>query len=157
MKERTRSRHGPFLTKNLYYPLRIPDLKKNNTHFRNSTDIAMASFDFFPYTATWVIVDIATTSWKRNLNWTGFGWLANSHLSMKGFPGGTSGKKPACQCRRRGTCGQGRSPGGRHGNPLQYSCPWENPMDRGAWWDMVHGVSRSQKRLKRLSTSLYKK
>ena len=36
--------------------------------------------------------------------------------------------------------GSGRSPGGRHGNPLQYSC-LENPMDRGAWWAAVHGVS----------------
>ena len=32
--------------------------------------------------------------------------------------------------------GLGRSPGGRHGNPLQYSC-LENPMDRGAQWDTV--------------------
>ena len=31
-----------------------------------------------------------------------------------------------------------RSPGGRHGNPLQYSC-LENPMDRGAWWATVNG------------------
>ena len=29
--------------------------------------------------------------------------------------------------------GLGRSPGGGHGNPLQYSC-LENVMDRGAWW-----------------------
>ena len=29
-----------------------------------------------------------------------------------------------------------------HGNPLQYSCP-ENPMDRGAWWATVHGVTKS--------------
>ena len=29
-----------------------------------------------------------------------------------------------------------------HGNPLQYSCP-ENPMDRGAWWAMVHKVAKS--------------
>ena len=35
--------------------------------------------------------------------------------------------------------GSGRSPGGGHGNPLQYSC-LENPMDRGAWWATVHGV-----------------
>ena len=35
--------------------------------------------------------------------------------------------------------GSGRSPGGRHGNPiLQCSC-LENPMDRGAWWATVHG------------------
>ena len=38
--------------------------------------------------------------------------------------------------------GSGRSAGGGHGNPLQYSCP-ENSMDRGAWWVTVHGVSKS--------------
>ena len=44
-----------------------------------------------------------------------------------------------------------RSPGGRHGTLLQYSC-LENPMDRGAWWATVHGISKSQAQLKRLST-----
>ena len=38
--------------------------------------------------------------------------------------------------------GSGRSPGGRNGNPLQYSC-LENPMDRGAWRATVHGVTES--------------
>jgi len=33
-----------------------------------------------------------------------------------------------------------RSPGGRYGNPLQYSC-LENPMDRGVWQAAVHGVA----------------
>ena len=47
--------------------------------------------------------------------------------------------------------GSGRSPGGGHGNPLQYSC-LKNPMDRGAWQAIVHGVTNSQKGLKRLST-----
>ena len=37
----------------------------------------------------------------------------------------------------------GRSPGGRHGNPLQYSC-LENSMDKGAWWATVHSVAKSQ-------------
>ena len=37
--------------------------------------------------------------------------------------------------------GSGRSPGGGHSNPLQYSC-LENPMDRGAWWAIVCGVTR---------------
>ena len=37
--------------------------------------------------------------------------------------------------------GWGRSPGGGHGNPLQYSC-LENPMGRGAWQATVHGVAR---------------
>ena len=42
--------------------------------------------------------------------------------------------------------GSGRSPGGGHGNPLEYSC-LENPMDRGAWWAIVHGVAKSQTQL----------
>ena len=49
------------------------------------------------------------------------------------------------------TPGWGRSPGGVHGNPLQFSC-LENPKDRGTWWATVHGVARSWTRLKRLST-----
>ena len=36
--------------------------------------------------------------------------------------------------------GLGRSPEEGNGNPLQYSC-LENPMDRGAWQDTVHGVA----------------
>ena len=36
-----------------------------------------------------------------------------------------------------------RSPGGGHGNPLQYSC-LENPMVRGAWRALVHGMAKSQ-------------
>ena len=38
--------------------------------------------------------------------------------------------------------GSGRSPGGGHRNPLQYSCQ-ENPMDRGAWWATVDQVAKS--------------
>ena len=37
--------------------------------------------------------------------------------------------------------GSGRSPGERNGNALQYSC-LGNPMDRGAWWATVHGLSK---------------
>ena len=39
--------------------------------------------------------------------------------------------------------GLGRSPGGGHGGPLWYFC-LENPTDRGAWWAIVHGVTKSQ-------------
>ena len=39
--------------------------------------------------------------------------------------------------------GQEDSPGGGNGNPLQYSC-LENPMERGAWWPTVHGVTKSE-------------
>ena len=47
--------------------------------------------------------------------------------------------------------GLGGSPGGGHGNPLQYSC-LENPMDR-AWWATVRRVAKSQTRLKQVSTA----
>ena len=45
--------------------------------------------------------------------------------------------------------GSGRSPGGGHGNLLQYSC-LENPMDRRAWWATVHEVAKSRTQLKQL-------
>ena len=48
----------------------------------------------------------------------------------------------------------GRSPGGGHGNQLQYSC-LENPMDRGAWWATVHGITKSWTWLKWLSMHIH--
>ena len=38
--------------------------------------------------------------------------------------------------------GLGKTPGGKHGNPPQYSC-LENPLDRAAWWATVQGVTKS--------------
>ena len=48
--------------------------------------------------------------------------------------------------------GWGRSSGGGHSNPLQYSC-LENPMNRGSWWATVLKVRKSQTWLKRQHTS----
>ena len=39
------------------------------------------------------------------------------------------------------TLGWGRSPGEGNGNPLQYSC-LGNPMDRGTWWAIIHGIEK---------------
>ena len=65
----------------------------------------------------------------------------------KGFPGGSVGKESACNAGDLGSVpGSGRSPAGGHGSPLQSSC-LENPMDRGAWWATVHGVTEGQTRL----------
>ena len=54
----------------------------------------------------------------------------------KGFPGGTSRKEPACQCRRHKRRmfdpWSGISPEEGHGHAFQYSC-MENPMDRGVY------------------------
>ena len=64
-----------------------------------------------------------------------------------GFPGGSEVKASACNAGDLGLIpGSGRSPREGNGNPLQYSC-LENPMDGGAWWDTVHGVTKSRTRL----------
>ena len=58
------------------------------------------------------------------------------------FPHSSVGKESACNAGDLGSIpGLGRSAGEGNGNPLQYSC-LENPMDRGASWAIVHGVSR---------------
>ena len=55
-----------------------------------------------------------------------------------------SSKESACNVGDKGSIpGSGRSPGGGHGNPLQYSC-LENFMDRGAWQATVHRVAKNQ-------------
>ena len=63
-----------------------------------------------------------------------------------GFPRWLSGKESACQVgdtREAGLIpGSERSSAEGNGNPLQYSCQ-ENPVDRGAWWAIVHGVAKS--------------
>ena len=66
---------------------------------------------------------------------------------LKGFPGGSEVKASARNAEDPGSIpGSGRSPGEGNGNPLQYSC-LENPMDGGAWWAAVHGVTKSRTRL----------
>ena len=68
-------------------------------------------------------------------------------IGSMGFPGGSDSKETACNAGDLGsTPGWGRSPGGEHGNPLQYSC-LENPMDRGAWWATVYGLAENWTRL----------
>ena len=59
------------------------------------------------------------------------------------FFGGLDGKESATkECGRPWLIpGLGRSPGGGHGNLLQYSC-LENPMDRGGWQATVHGITK---------------
>ena len=61
-----------------------------------------------------------------------------------GFPGGSVVKNPPANAGYTGDLGSiselGRSPGEGHGNPRQYSC-LGNPMDRGAWWATIQGVT----------------
>ena len=65
--------------------------------------------------------------------------LVGFHL---GFPGGSDRKQPASNVGEPGSIpGLERSPGGGHGDPLQHSC-LENSMDGGAWWAMVHRITK---------------
>ena len=69
--------------------------------------------------------------------------------------GGSEVKAPACNAGDLGSIpGLGRSPGEGNGNPLQYSC-LENPMDGGAWWATVHGVTKSWTRLSDFTLKAY--
>ena len=66
-------------------------------------------------------------------------------LLVKNWPANTGDKRDDSSIP-----GSGRSPGGEHDNPLQYSC-LENPMDRGSRWAVVHGIAKSWTWMKQLS------
>ena len=67
-----------------------------------------------------------------------------TRLGALSYPGVSDGKESACNAGDPGSIpGLGRSPGEGNGNPLQYSC-LENPMDRGAWQGVDHGIAKSQ-------------
>ena len=76
----------------------------------------------------------------------------DNKYSKYGLPWWLSSKESACNAGDPGLIPRsGRYPGGRHGNPLQYSC-LENSMDKGDWWTTVHRVTNHWTRLKLLST-----
>ena len=78
-------------------------------------------------------------SWVRKFPWRRDRLPTPAFL---GFPGGPAGKESTCNVGDLGSIpGLGRSPGGGHGNPLQYSC-LENSMDRGAWRAQSMGLQR---------------
>ena len=72
-------------------------------------------------------------------------WLETAMIAFRTgapFPWQLSDKESACNSGDVGLIpGSERSPGEGNGNPLQYSC-LENPMDRGAGWGTVHGVTK---------------
>ena len=67
-----------------------------------------------------------------------------------GFPRGSVVETPPANARDTGDVGSipelGKTPGKENGNPLQYPS-LENPMERGAWLAIVHGVAKSRTRL----------
>ena len=74
--------------------------------------------------------------------------ITSPQVRRMGFTSGSDGKGSACNAGDPGSVpGLGRSPGGGHGNPLQYS-GLENPMDRGAWQTTVQRVTKHRTRLR---------
>ena len=68
-------------------------------------------------------------------------------LPLQSFPGGSDGKESACNAGDPGLIPRWRrSPGEGNGSPLQYS-RLENPMNGGAWWATVHGITKNRTRL----------
>ena len=58
--------------------------------------------------------------------------------------GNSVSKESVCSAEHPGSIDSlERSPGEGNGKPLQYPC-LENLMNRGAWWDAVHGITKSQ-------------
>ena len=73
--------------------------------------------------------------------------LSYVYPEPRDLPDGLVVKNPPANSGDSGSIPEsGRSPGEGNSNPLQYSCPvfMGNPMDRGAWWAIVHGVTKSQ-------------
>ena len=67
-----------------------------------------------------------------------------SEVNGATYPTGSAAKNLPANAGDTGSIpGSGGSPGGGNGNPFGYFC-LENPMNRGAWWAMVHGVTKSQ-------------
>ena len=70
--------------------------------------------------------------------------LQYSLISVMGCLGGSVVRNPPANAEDAGSIpGLGRSPGIGNDNPLQYSC-LGNPVEKGAWWATVHGVTKSQ-------------
>ena len=78
---------------------------------------------------------------------TSWSWLYRQHLPLPSLPWWLSGKESTYNAGSAGDMGSipgsGRSPGGGHGNPFQYSC-LENPTDRGAWRATVLMITKGK-------------
>ena len=110
-----------------------------------------------PPVVKWLAPGQVAEKWQSQDSHLVFGWP--THVCLHLSEGFGEGKMRAWACevglvvknppantgdiRDTGSIlGSGRSPGGGHGNPLQYSC-LENPMDRGLWWATIQGVTES--------------
>ena len=106
----------------------------------NETDVFLEFSCFFydPVDVGYLISGCSAFS-KSSLNIWKFSVHVLLKLSLENF-GSLDNKEPACNAGDPGLISESeKSPTEGNGYPVQYSC-LENPMDRGAWWAIVHGV-----------------
>ena len=150
-----------------HHPLQAPVVPD----FFSPEDSSRAKCNVFLKGLTSVYLFVLPLSSHNTCRQLGFGGLCVTSSSGTEPPGSPAWRCKGCLQRKCGlfqwlsgkesTCiagnmrsvhGSGRSSGVVNGNPLQYSC-LENPVDRGAWQAMVHGVSKTRTGLRDQSTS----
>ena len=123
------------------YKSNITGSPQGDTHFNINYLILVRSWAFL---VAQLIKNPPTMQETRFNSWVGKITWRRDRLSTPvflGFPGGSYGKKSTCNMGDLGSIpGLGRSPGGEHGNPFQYSC-LQNPHGQRSLG--VHGVAKS--------------
>ena len=112
------------------------DLKQGDTSFPTMSGSSLCTF---------ISTQPLTSSLPHNFPPRKDNSLLRTSQSLEkgGFPGGSDSKESVCNAGDLSSIpGLGRSPGEGNGYSLQYSC-LDNPMDRGAWWATVHGITKS--------------
>ena len=101
---------------------------------------------------TWIWINAGSSWWTRKPGLLqSMGSQKIRHNWVTKMITGSDGKESACNAGDPSSIpGSGRSPGEGNGKPLQYSC-LENPINREAWWAIMHVVASSWTRLKQLS------
>ena len=137
---------GPFEESAVLTHLKIIQWKRSVSGSVVFEEILMFSFvlvcffnwkKWFCITVQFYLQFFDTSTFKKCYYWSIVGHIW-------GFPGVSDGKASACNAGNQGLIpGSGRCPGEGNGYPFLYSC-LVNPMDRGAWWAVVQGVTESQ-------------
>ena len=138
--------HFPLSPHMLWWDIQVICLEEEVKLICISLGFPGNSQEFLPF-LRWGFLMFGVT---LNYNLTGCLQVLNFRLPLElelGFPGGTSGKEPACQCGRHSKLGfhpcVGKIPWRRKWQPTPVFLS-ENPMNRGSQWTTVHGVAKSQ-------------
>ena len=121
---------------------RIPQTKEPGRLQSMGSERLTLSLSHFPPILFLIYLSKQASTWSPNPA-SVFRYIFLRPICIPGLPWWVNSKESTCNAGDSGSIpGLGRSPGEVNGNPLQNSC-LENPMDRGVWWAMFHGVIKS--------------